>query len=260
MDSSPPLKCGICDKTFKLIHHLQRHKRTDHKIKIYKNSTKAKKDNNSNDRLNAIETENSALIQFCEHCSKIFNTELSLNQHILKEHGGNLNLATNEDEALHISNSCHQDSIVDKSTENDAVSTISKKDIALKNSEAKIKESGLNYLSPSEIKSADLLETAPGPKNTFSCLNCGEKLQSIIELSKHIKEMHLKVKKSFKFKCQICLEHFVSSKTRSQHVAAAHKVPVPIQKCTVCGKKFKKLLTLQKHVEVFHASLFEDSD
>ena len=243
----------MCDKTFKLIDHLQRHNRSDHKIKIYKNSTKAKKNNNSNDKFTAIETENNALIQPCEHCRKIYNSESSLKQHILKEHG-NLNLATIEEVALDITNRSHHDSL-DKYTVNDADFTISQIDLEPRPNYPKI-------LFPSEAKSTDVIETEH--KNTFPCLHCAEQYQSINELSKHIKERHLKVKKSSKFKCQICHEHFVTSKTRTEHVAAAHKVPapvpVPIHKCTVCGKKFRKLSNLQKHVEVLHASLFDDSD
>ena len=85
-------------------------------------------------------------------------------------------------------------------------------------------------------------------KISFPCAQCDKRFSKASEVTKHVKEIHQKIKE---FPCKKCEKSFVQFSELKQHFEKVH-VQARDHVCKDCGKTFHSEKVLKVHVETVH--------
>ena len=114
----------------------------------------------------------------------------------------------------------------------------------------------LNSSSQNSEKKQEPTKHAVCPTPTFKCHNCGEKYNQKSELEVHRQREHWN---QLPYSCNQCSKSYGKKRYLTRHVTRKH-TPGGRDKsdnykkflCSVCGKRFPRPATLNKHIDKFH--------
>ncbi|XP_047343176.1 zinc finger protein 62-like isoform X1 [Vespa velutina] len=246
-DSKARFTCIRCSLSFKTKELYERHARLDHKTKV---------------------------MLMCRQCPKTFTFKANLDLHCRSAHGdksGNQECdicgkVFLEEASLKIHRGWH----------NRANSRLYTRSFL--NNEIKTATS----LSPTEGSVRSLVVTSPErpararksfpnppptkPQNNYQCQVCDGKFEDVVELRKHLWDVHCarnKPEKSFsgdELQCQLCTNIFPDQKSLKTHMDwhKANPILSDLQKqtfpCDICGKHYSSKKVLTKHKKLHKAN------
>ena len=80
----------------------------------------------------------------------------------------------------------------------------------------------------------------------FQCNQCEKSYKVKVELKKHIDKIH----RGLKYQCEECPDVLSSSQSLRRHIRNVHELVLRSSRCDVCGKCFKEIDHLRKHMKI----------
>lgn len=234
--------CNICNKQFSSAKHLKRHftyKHNQSTDRFYCGLCQTSYKSNETLRVH-MKIHSASLRLICEFCEKCF-----IRRPLLEKHIKNVHECTNEESNL----KC-------KFCDDLSFSGKGKLEIHVKKYHERVRYScdfcGNKYMDRSSLKNHITLKHSTEQKNMFQCDECSKSYTSKNSLQIHKRNVH----RNINFKCNICSKDFNNKGSLNYHMKLVHADPKEYP-CNVCGKSFKALQILRKHIIVHNDDKFE---
>ena len=85
------------------------------------------------------------------------------------------------------------------------------------------------------------------------CQTCGKSYMHYAKLDRHIKTVHMGIKKEFIWTCKLCNKIYSTAKTLEIHTKSMHEGKK--FNCDSCSKSFTQKSYLKKHVKIVHEGI-----
>lgn len=120
------------------------------------------------------------------------------------------------------------------------------------------------YLHQNELGHVEMKQTPSGPGYVCWKKGCSQFFSSISSLQLHYREIHIKNQQNmsvsekhvYKYRCNQCSLAFKTVEKLQLH--SQYHVIRDATKCILCGRSFRSIISLHKHVDMAHSDLSEE--